>query len=227
MAVSAAIYTPTVEWTPVGHASAKPRRRRPKPKPLAPAPLAPAPLVPSRTRRRAVVAGVVAALAVWAVADHARQFRRGGDDWGRYDHRRVTVVAVPAGDELDVRSGDGPPEAVHLTGLLAPPRGGRGADDARRFLSAAAGPTVTLLLETPATRDAAGRVRAYAYAADGSCLNVDLVKAGWATVDRRSPGPFDGLLRPAEADARRHGRGVWSGDVLGPTPTSQSNRPPG
>ena len=183
---------------------AAPRRVRPKP-------LSPAPVVPSRARRRVIVAAVVGSLAIWAIADHVRQLRRGGDDWGRFNHRRVTVVDVPAGDELTVQSGDGPAETVHLTGLLAPPAGGRGADDARRFLSAAAGGTVTLLLETPGTRDAAGRVRATAYAADGACLNVEAARAGWAKVDRRTSSPFDGLLRPAEADARKHGRGLWAG----------------
>ena len=190
-------------------AAARSGARRAEPKPLAPAPV-----VLSRRRQRVATASILIALSTGAVVDHARRFARGGGDWSRFDHRRSTVVAVTAADELTVRSAaGGPPEPVHLTGLSAPPPGGRGADDGRRFLSAAAGASVTLLLETPATRDAAGRLRAYAYAADGSCLNVEVVKAGWAKVDRRNPSPFDGLLRPAEADARKHGRGVWAGEA--------------
>ena len=69
---------------------------------------------------------------------------------------------------------------------------------------------MTLLLPVAGVRDADGRLAAYAYA-DGQCVNVQLVHAGLAYADRRTPGPLDGLIDPAEADARRHGRGLWAG----------------
>lgn len=172
-------------------------------------PLAPAPAVPSRTRRRAVQIAAIAVAAAWAAVDHGRLNGEGGDDWARLDHRAVTVLDGSAGGELRVQPARGSPVAVRLVGLYVP----AGAEpSARRFLAgrAAAGSRVTLLLDGPATRDAAGRVRAYAYAADGTCLNVELVRAGWAKADRREPTPFAGLIGPAEAEARKRKRGVWA-----------------
>ena len=145
-------------------------------------------------RRHRVVVGTVAVAAVTIAVDHARP----GDDWSRYDHRTVAVVAVPAGDTLQL--GDG--TRVRFIGVADP------VPAAAPWL--AAHPVVTLLLPAAGSRDADGCLRAYAF--DGeACLNVELVHAGLAYAERRSADVMGGLIDPAEADARRKGRGLWAG----------------
>ena len=155
------------------------------------------------TRRRWWITAALLATAMIA-ADHLRP----RDDWAGYNHRAATVAAVPAGDALQLDDGT----RVHLLGICDP------APAATDWLTARlAGRRVTLLLPPVGTRDAAGRLRAYAFDGAG-CLNVELVKAGLAYADRRGPDLLAGLTDPAEADARRHGRGLWAGLTFGQQP---------
>ena len=141
---------------------------------------------------------VTATIGAAVVGDHL--FERAADDWTRYDHRAVTVAAVTAGDA--VRLADGTP--VRLLGITDP------APAATPWLGRrVSGRRVTLLLPAVGTRDPAGRLLAYAYADDGSCLNVSLVHDGLAYADRRGTDALAGLIDAAEADARRKGRGLW------------------
>ena len=147
-------------------------------------------------RRPAATAAAVVLLGAVAV-DHLRPH----DDRSRYNHRTLTVAAVPAGDTLQL--GDG--TRVRLLGLCDP------AAEAVAHLGGLVGRRVTLLLPPVGLRDGDGCLRAYAFADDGTCLNVALVKDGLAYADRRTPDAMAGLIDPAENDARRHGRGLWAG----------------
>ena len=150
---------------------------------------------PTALRRHTVAVGVTAALVATAAADHVRP----RDDLARYNHRTVTVVAAPAGDAAELADGT----RVRLIGVADP------APAAAAWL--AGHRRLTLLLPAAGTRDGDGAVRAYAFDDDGRCVNVDLVHAGLAYVDRRRADVMAGLLDPAEADARRKRVGLWDG----------------
>ncbi len=92
---------------------------------------------------------------------------------------------------------------VHLLGVIP----GEGATE---YLSEQIrGKRVILKLESPQTRDAEGRLLAYVYLDVSDCLNVDLVREGFARADRVNPYLMRALVERAEADARKHRRGIW------------------
>jgi len=125
------------------------------------------------------------------------------DDWSQYDHHAVRVVAVITGDSLRIESGSGKMDTVKLLGIA-------GLDSAQSWLhDKVVGRQVMLLLESPQTRDSAGRLRAFAFL-DNQNLSVELTKAGLAFADRREKTEMDGVIDPAEADARKKKRGVWA-----------------
>jgi endonuclease YncB( thermonuclease family) len=139
-------------------------------------------------------------LAITAGVDHLAG--RPGDDWARYNHRSVVVSAAPTGNAIRLHDGT----TVRLLGIADP------NPDAVPWLTAnVVGHHVTLLLPTVGTRDPAGRLLAYAYLDDVTCVNVALAHEGLAYADRRSADVMAGLIDAAEDDARRKKRGLWAG----------------
>jgi endonuclease YncB( thermonuclease family) len=154
--------------------------------------------VPRWTSRNRLAAVLVTVAVASMVAAHVGRT----DDWRRYDHRSFTVAAIVGGDAIQLDDGT----RVRLLGLADPTPAAAGwlADHVL-------GRAVTLLLPPVGARDGDGRLVAYAYDADGACVNVELVGAGLAYADRRTVDPLAGLIDPAESEARRKGRGVWHG----------------
>jgi endonuclease YncB( thermonuclease family) len=125
------------------------------------------------------------------------------DDWSRYDHQSVRVVAAITGDCLQIETASGKTDTVALLGAA------ESASTQAWLQNHVAGKQLTLLLESPQTRDPAGRLRAFAFLGNQN-LSVELVKAGQAYADRREKTEMDALIDPAEADARKKKRGLWA-----------------
>ncbi len=124
------------------------------------------------------------------------------DDWSQFDHQSFQVIAVPTGDSLVIDTANGKPVTVKLAGIA-------GTDAARVWLSdRTLGKNVTLLLSCPQTRDA-GQLRAFVFL-DNENLAVELAKAGLAYADRRETTVMDGVIDPAESEARKKKRGMWA-----------------
>lgn len=134
---------------------------------------------------------------------------------------QVTVKDVVDGDTLRVTGLPTGTGLVRLTGIDAPETGeGRTTrecygPEARRWLADVLprGTPVTLVLDTGA-RDRFGRLLAYAYRADGTFVNADLVANGYARTMTIPPNVrHAGALRALERRARADGRGLWSACV--------------
>jgi endonuclease YncB( thermonuclease family) len=136
------------------------------------------------------------------VADHL--YAGGGDDWARFDGREFVVQSVDANDTLTLASSAGKLQVVHLLGVA--PLETQGISPAAKQL---AGKAITVKLDTTQTRDAGGRLLAYAFLNDRELINADLVRGGDAFADRREPYLLHGILDEAEADARKKRRGLW------------------
>jgi len=126
---------------------------------------------------------------------------------------QATVVELVDGDTL-VLDIDGSEARVRLIGIDAPE-----ADldqcfaaAATAFVTAVASPGAILEVERDVTdRDAFGRLLRYGYLPDGSMLNVQLVRGGFARVTHQPPDDkYIERLREAEDDAQRDGVGLWS-----------------
>jgi hypothetical protein len=126
------------------------------------------------------------------------------DDWVKFDHQTFHVVSVPADDSLLIQTANGKQETVTLRGIVP-------ADSAKTWLTDhAMNRDVTLMLESPQTRNSGGQLQAFVFLGNEN-LNVELVKAGLAYADRRGKTVMDGLIDPAELDARKKKRGIWYG----------------
>jgi endonuclease YncB( thermonuclease family) len=143
---------------------------------------------------RPIIATALLALLVMSMV-----IARGGDDFAAVNHHTFNVVGVAADSSVQLDNGEG----VQLLGVADPEPAAR-----EWLIGRLANQTVTLLLEPPQTRDDGRRIRASVFVGNEN-INVELIKAGLAYADRREKTIFDGLLDPAEADARKEKRGLW------------------
>jgi endonuclease YncB( thermonuclease family) len=158
-----------------------------------------------------VVAGAVA-------LDHLGYFGCGGDDWRRFDGRSFPISGVIDGQTFVVCAEDRE-EIVELVGVNI------AATSARQFIDEhLRGHQVTLKLEPLQTRDSRGRLLAWVYIGDTECLNVNLVRAGLARAEARFASTLRGPLEAANADARRHHRGLWAAGGSRATATNAASR---
>jgi endonuclease YncB( thermonuclease family) len=163
------------------------------------------------------VRGLVAVgmgLALWAAAAEAR-VRTGPDPTaGLAEIATGTVASVEDGTTLTLADG----RVLRLAGLLAPaaPLGRDreapwpSADAARRALSDRVLNQQISLRAADATPDRHDRLVGQLIAADGTWLQAELVRAGADRVELGAAmAPLAAALLKAEADARRHRRGLW------------------
>ena len=102
-----------------------------------------------------------------------------------------------------VRLADGSTQQiVRLLGVQTPPH--------IDLQSRLAGKTVTLLLDSPQTRDNQRRLLGYVFSSDRDNLNVDLVRDGLAYADRQQDCQLEPEIRAAQTEARKKGRGLWA-----------------
>ena len=128
--------------------------------------------------------------------------------------RAADVVAVSAGDTLDVRLATGERKRVRLLGVRAPAAGSCFARQARNATRAVvAGRRVVLGADraVPA-RDRAGRLLAYVTSGRRGDLGHTLLAQGLAQVDVEAPvfGRFLSYV-PIQRLAETGGRGIWNG----------------
>jgi len=139
----------------------------------------------------------------------------------------VRVKKVYDGDTVILDNGD----KVRLLGLNTPEVAGSyrdeepGGPQARQWLL---GKIAGLLvrLETDAERkDRYGRTLAHVFTADGTHINLALVKAGLATTDVFPPNlKYVDVMSAAERDAERNRAGIWGMREYQPQPVERLNR---
>ncbi len=174
--------------------------------------------------RRSLWAGLVAAIvAGLIIADRSGVFgRRPTPDVEKYDGKTFRVIRVIDGDTLDVDV----PDARHshtrirLWGVDTPEMNYRKpntppehfAPQAREFVRlAAAGRDVRLeLLPHRRTRGVHHRLLAYVYLPDGTMLNRELVRRGYAYADPRFQHEHMREFLRLQRQACRAGRGLWA-----------------
>ena len=120
-----------------------------------------------------------------------------------YDGATGIVAEIVAGDRLTIEIG-GEIVTVRLLGVDAD-----GRDDCRAMAQGLVGESVTLVLVDVPTRDAAGVLLAYVYAAEG-LVNERLIAAGVAFCDRRCGHPYDLTFRRTEEQAAARRAGLWA-----------------
>ena len=145
------------------------------------------------------------ALAVFL--DHLGCFGYRGDDRAHFDQKRFTIESIT--DRATLVLDDAPHTEVTLLGVRVPAPGESGASAAKAYLQhAVVDKQVILKLDPLQTRDE-GRLRAYVYSNESEVLNVLVVKDGIAYADTAKHA-LRASVEAAEADARRHHRGVWN-----------------
>jgi micrococcal nuclease len=166
-------------------------------------------------RRRKVSVGVVAALALLAIAYLKRETRPpvspGRPTPVPASVTRLCVRAVD-GDTLELDGG----ERVRLIGVDTPetvdPRRpvqyfGKEASAFTRRL--AQGRSVRLEYDQE-TRDRYGRTLAYVYLPDGTFLNAEIIRQGYGHAYTRFPFRYQAEFLALEREARAQERGLWA-----------------
>jgi endonuclease YncB( thermonuclease family) len=132
------------------------------------------------------------------------------DDRAAFNHRKLLVTNIIAGDEIVVRRESGSKQTIHLIGIAAPRAGEHWSDDSRqRMASWLLNKPVVLFLEPPQTRDAEGKLLAYIYTTDSINVNAEAVREGLAYADRRETPMLGPFIQQAENEARKKSHGLW------------------
>jgi endonuclease YncB( thermonuclease family) len=133
------------------------------------------------------------------------------DDRAAFNHRKLLVTNIIAGDEVVVRRESGSPEqTIHLIGVVAPRGDEHWAEESRqRMASWLLNKTVVLFLESPQTRDADGKLLAYVYTTDSINVNAEAVREGLAYAERREAPLLGPFIQQAENEARKKSHGLW------------------
>ena len=142
----------------------------------------------------------------------------------------LTVTRAVDGDTLQLSSG----EKVRLIGIDTPESSNnsklrrdvkRTGQDAREIIrmgkeaatftrSLVQGKKVRLELDVQ-QRDKYGRLLAYVYLEDGTFVNAEIMKAGYAQVMTIPPNvKYQDLFLGLQRDAREKGRGLWSDKTM-------------
>jgi endonuclease YncB( thermonuclease family) len=171
------------------------------------------PRLKSRRRMQILAGSVVALILATAIAERAGAFGYRGDDWSRYNQKRVTAIDVLDGDTFKAcfRDDSGHVVTIRLLGVEAPdlPHS-HWSNDAKKYtLARLANRAVLLRLDGTQTRDSDGNLLAYVYILDSDCLNVDIVRDAQAFADRRIKHTLRSPIEQAENEARKKKRGMW------------------
>jgi micrococcal nuclease len=166
-----------------------------------------------RVRTTAVV---VAFTALTSVAFTIRSPAAGAPQAQLPPEESGTVVRVIDGDTLDVDLAGGR-ERVRLLGVNTPERGSHErpaeyfARESTAYVRRVADHRRVVLRGDPGheNRDAYGRLLRYVYLPDGLCLNVELLRQGYARALTRYPFTRSKEFRRYEREARDTRRGLW------------------
>lgn len=131
--------------------------------------------------------------------------------------RAVTVVRVIDGDTFVVEDGSDKGETVRLIGVDAPETRrsahrdiGHFGEEAKAYLTELLSGGQVFLAYDVGKRDRYRRTLAYAYLPDGTFVNAELVRRGFATALTVPPNVAQAdLFTDLEREARRKRRGLW------------------
>jgi endonuclease YncB( thermonuclease family) len=121
------------------------------------------------------------------------------------------VVAITDGDTVTVRMGGKEYKLRYI--LINTPETDQplGAEATAANRALVMGKTVYLVKDVSET-DRYGRLLRYVYLADGTFVNAELVRQGWAQVATFPPDVAkEGEMRAAQQEATAAGRGLWAG----------------
>ncbi|MCI0563770.1 MAG: thermonuclease family protein [Nitrososphaera sp.] len=138
----------------------------------------------------------------------------------------ATVTDVIDGDTIDVTIA-GVSYRVRYIGMDTPERGDPYYSEATQANSdLVAGQVVTLVKDVSET-DRYGRLLRYVYLQDGTFVNAELVRLGYAQVATFPPDVrYQDLFLQLQREARAAGRGLWdTAPVAADTPLPQSTNP--
>ena len=143
------------------------------------------------------------------------------------------VESVADGDTIKVLL-DGQRVTIRLIGVDTPEMGDRFdpsappqpfAREATNFTrDRLRGAEVELEYESGERRDRYGRTLAYVFLTDGTFLNRELLRGGYARAYTRFPFRFRELFLAEEADARKAARGIWGTLPAGPIIGNRKSR---
>ena len=149
-----------------------------------------------------ILVGLIAAL---IAADHFGIFGYHGDDWANFDSKRFVIARINEQGQPIVKK-NGREVALQLIAINPPAELPAFMSYLQNHL---VGKTVILKLEPLETRSKDKLLRCYVYLTEEDCLNVNLLQQGLATTDHQARHTLQSLTNGAEADAKKHKRGIW------------------
>lgn len=141
-------------------------------------------------------------------------------DGKKPDNSFYPVLSITDGDTFRIIDGSPKGQVVRLTGVDAPESMNTGRKVVEAFGKEAsdylkkliAGKKVRLEYDVDLT-DRYGRTLAYAYLEDGTFVNAEIVKNGYANVMTIPPNvKYQELFLKLERRARSRGKGLWADD---------------
>lgn len=131
--------------------------------------------------------------------------------------RPATVIRVIDGDTFVVDDGSEKGTTVRLIGVDAPETRrsanrdiGHYGEESKAFLTELLSGGQVFLTQDVGKRDRYRRTLAYVYLPDGTFVNADLIRKGYATVMTVQPNvAHSELFIALEREARRKRRGLW------------------
>ena len=118
------------------------------------------------------------------------------------------VIGISDGDTCDVLTADRKTIRLRWNAIDAPETGQPFGNNAKQWVSDRIGGKMVRVVELD--RDRYGRIVAEIYEADGTSVNVELVRAGLAWHYRQYAPSRNGVAA-AEKEARANLRGLWAG----------------
>jgi micrococcal nuclease len=171
-----------------------------------------------RTRRIVLALLIPLLLVSLSYADRHGAFLYSGNDVDRYNGKTFPVDHVIDGDTLVIRDGD-LKVSVRFLGINAPeiakpwlndkPSQPFGDEAAALVHHLADGKSVRLVVEPGRTRERFGRLLAFLYLEDGTCLNETVLAAGLARDDPRWTHEFLDRYDAIEKRAQAERLGLW------------------
>lgn len=125
------------------------------------------------------------------------------------DPTRVPVLSITDGDTIRVMLG-GVDEPLRLIGIDSPEVGDACFDEATEAMTAlVSGKTVRVDIDET-DRDTFDRLLRYVFLTDGTFVNAEMVRMGWASAPESPPdNAFSGELSRVEDEAQAANRGIW------------------
>lgn len=132
---------------------------------------------------------------------------------------RATVTDVIDGDTIEIRL-DPYVYRVRYIGLDAPGRGEPFYDEARAANAALVAGKRVILVRDVSQSDRYGRLLRYVYLPDGTFVNGELIRQGFAQVATLPPDvAHEQQYLALQQEARAAGRGLWAAVAAEPSPT--------